>query len=73
MTNGTAGEAPRREILPLIDAVDIDLKDFTDARYLSRFFPRYRMTGRPPTEVDTACRLAEVARETLEHVYTGNC
>ncbi len=41
--------------------------------HLSRFFPRYRMTDRPPTPVETVYRLADVARESLKWVYTGNC
>ena len=41
--------------------------------HLSRFFPRYRMTDRPPTPVETVYRLAEVARDSLRRVYTGNC
>ena len=41
--------------------------------HLSRFFPRYRMTDRPPTGVEAVYRLAEVAREALRYVYTGNC
>lgn len=41
--------------------------------HVSRFFPRHRMQDRPPTPVDTVCRLAEVARERLQYVYTGNC
>lgn len=41
--------------------------------HLSRFFPRYRMTDRPPTDVDAVYRLADVARESLRYVYTGNC
>ncbi len=41
--------------------------------HLSRFFPRYRMTARPPTDVETVYRLADVAREALTYVYTGNC
>ena len=40
--------------------------------HLSRYFPRYQMTE-PPTPVERVYRLAEVAREYLEHVYTGNC
>lgn len=130
VSNGTIEEAPWRALLPLLDAVNIDLKGFTDAWYrrlggdletvkrsivlaserchvevttllvpgendsedeiralsrwlagigediplhLSRFFPRYRMTDRPPTDVEEVYRLAEVARESLCHVYTGNC
>lgn len=41
--------------------------------HLSRFFPRHRMQDRPPTPVETVYRLAEVAREFLTYVYTGNC
>lgn len=41
--------------------------------HLSRFFPRYQMTDRPPTPVEQVYRLAETAREYLPHVYTGNC
>lgn len=130
VTNGTVEEAPWRELLPLIDAVNIDLKGFTPKWYqrlggdletvkrsislaaeqchvevttllipgendseeeirslaqwlasvdqniplhLSRFFPRYRMTDRPPTPVERVYRLADVAREHLPFVYTGNC
>ena len=41
--------------------------------HLSRFFPRYQMTDRPPTSVEQVYRLAEMARGYLSHVYTGNC
>ncbi len=41
--------------------------------HISRFFPRFRMTDRPPTEVESVFRLAETARERLDYVYTGNC
>lgn len=130
VTNGTIAENPWRELLPLLDAVNIDLKGFTETWYrrlggdletvkrsielaargchvevttlvvpgendseeemralsawlasvdpeiplhVSRFFPRHRMQDRPPTPVRTVCRLAEVARERLSYVYTGNC
>lgn len=130
VTNGTAEEAPWKELLPLMDAVNIDLKAFTEEGYrrlggelksvkrsialaakachlevtalivpgmndgeaelralagwlagldrdiplhLSRFFPRYRMTGRPPTPVKTLYRLADAARESLNYVCVGNC
>ena len=130
VTNGTIEEAPWRELLPRLDAANIDLKGFTQAWYerlggdletvkrniavaaeychievttllipeendgtdeiralarwladispdiplhLTRFFPRYRMTDRPPTPVETVYRLADVARETLRYVYPGNC
>ena len=130
VTNGTIEEAPWRELLPLIDAANIDLKGFTPEWYgrlggdletvkrsialaaerchvevttllipgendseeeirslaqwlasvdrniplhLSRFFPRYRMTDKPPTTVERMYRLAGVAGEYLSFVYTGNC
>ena len=41
--------------------------------HISRFFPRYRMTDRNPTDVRTVYELAAVARQHLEYVYTGNC
>ena len=41
--------------------------------HLSRFFPRYRMTDKPPTPVERVYRLANVVREYLSFVYTGNC
>lgn len=41
--------------------------------HLSRFFPQYRMTDRPPTPVERVYRLADEAREYLSFVYTGNC
>ena len=41
--------------------------------HISRFFPRFKMTDRDATDVKKVYRLAEVARENLEFVYTGNC
>ena len=130
VTNGTVEEASWRELLPLIDAANIDLKGFTAEWYrklggdldtvkrsitlaaewchvevttllipgendsveeirelarwlagvdlniplhLSRFFPRYRMTDRPPTPTEEVYRLADEARAYLTYVYTGNC
>lgn len=130
VTNGTIEEASWRALLPLIDAVNIDLKGFTEGWYrtlggdlatvkrsitlaaahchtevttlivpgendseaemralsswlasvdadiplhISRFFPRHRMTDRPPTAVETIHNLVKTARKNLHHVYTGNC
>ena len=130
VTNGTIEEGPWKTLLPLLDAVNIDLKRFSDTWYrrlggdlatvkrsidlaaqhchievttlivpgendsedemralsawlasvspeiplhVSRFFPRHQMQDRPPTPVQTVYRLAEVARERLRYVYTGNC
>ena len=41
--------------------------------HVSRFFPRFHMTDRAATEVGRVYRLADVARERLKYVYTGNC
>jgi len=41
--------------------------------HLSRFFPRYRMTDRPPTPLEQVYRLVDAARDYLSFVYTGNC
>ena len=41
--------------------------------HISRFFPRYKLSDRKPTDVDKIYSLAELAREKLEFVYTGNC
>ncbi len=139
VTNGTAELWVLEELLPYIDAMNIDLKGFTDRYYgdilsgsrqmvmefiaaaakschvelttlivpgendseeemremtawisslatekgertgaeiplhISRFFPRFHMTDRGPTDVKTVYHLADVAGETLRHVYTGNC
>ena len=139
VTNGTAEIGILEEILPYIDAMNIDLKGFTDRYYekvlggsrrmvmdfieravkdchvelttlivpgendseeeiremsrwiaglkdadgkvigdeiplhISRFFPRFHMTDRDATDVRAVYRLAEVARENLKYVYTGNC
>lgn len=130
VTNGYINAEPLLALLPLLDALNIDLKGFTQRFYsmvggeletvktsialaaaqshvevttliipgendsedemealsawlasvrpdiplhVSRFFPRYRMLAKPPTPVETVRRLAEVARGSLRHVYTGNC
>ncbi len=139
VTNGTAEPNILDELIPHIDAANIDLKGFTDRYYrdvlggdrqtvmafiekavrhwhvelttliipdendteaemrelsrwisglrgddgnvigktvplhISRFFPKFRMTDRPPTDVGLIYRLADTAREYLDHVYTGNC
>jgi pyruvate formate lyase activating enzyme len=135
VTNGTAELWVLEELLPYIDAMNVDLKGFSDAYYsrvlggdrrmvmdlieaavkrchvelttlivpgendseeemrelsswvsrlrepggegvplhVTRFFPRFHMTDRGATDVRTVYRLAGVAREKLEYVYTGNC
>ena len=135
VTNGTAELSVLAELEPYIDAMNIDLKGFTDSYYsnvlggdrrmvmdfieaavnfchvelttlivpgendgedemrglalwvsrlkepdgegvplhVTRFFPRFRMRDRKATDVKTVYRLADIARESLEYVYTGNC
>ena len=131
VTNGTASQDVLEELLPLVDAMNIDLKCFSSAGYegvlggdlpmvkafirraardchvelttlivpglndseeemkgmaewiaeidekiplhVSRFFPQFQMTDRPPTEVETVYRLAGIAGEKLRYAYTGNC
>lgn len=130
VTNGTVASGALKKILPLIDAMNIDLKGFSQKIYdyldgdfetvkntiqiaaqschvevttlivpglndseedmraesawlasiseeiplhVSRFFPRYKVTDRPPTDVAKIYRLAEIARENLKYVFTGNC
>ena len=133
VTNGTADLKIAEEVIPYIDAMNIDIKSLSDETYsnvlggnlemtkafisravkschveltmlivpgmndseeemielvnwisgltnetniplhISRFFPRHKMTDRPPTDVDWIYHLADVARSKLAYVYTGNC
>ena len=139
VTNGTANVSVLEELAPYVDAMNIDLKGFTDRYYrdvlkgnrsmvmdfitaavkichvelttliipgendsieeieelsawiagltdgkgnktgseiplhVSRFFPRFRMKDRGPTDIETVYRLAAAARKNLRYVYTGNC
>lgn len=41
--------------------------------HVSRFFPSYQWRDRAPTAVETVYELAEIARNHLKYVYTGNC
>lgn len=41
--------------------------------HLTRFFPMYKMQDSNPTDIDSIYRLADIAREYLPKVYTGNC
>lgn len=40
--------------------------------HVTRFFPCYKMTDRPPTPIPTLYKLAETAKRQLKHVYIGN-
>ncbi len=130
ITNGSASVEVLDEILPWIDAFNVDLKGFTQEFYdmvhgsledvkrfivtaagkshvevttlvipgindsegeieelarwlasirpdiplhLNRFFPRYRMTDREATNIETLLRLADTARGYLRFVKVGNC
>ena len=139
VTNGSAEPGIEEEILPYIDAMNIDIKSMSDKTYkevlggdlktvkafitravqvchveltmlivtdmndsyeemtdlaswiaaltdgrgnvigskiplhISRFFPRYKMCDREATDVGRIYELADIAREKLEYVYTGNC
>lgn len=139
VTNGTASLSVLEELIPHIDAMNIDLKGFTENYYsnvlggnlqmvkefietaaqfchvelttlivpgendteeemraiseyisqlkdkngnvighdiplhISRFFPRFKMTDRNPTDVKLVYHLADIAREKLNYVYEGNC
>ena len=41
--------------------------------HISRFFPRYKLTDVAPTDVGKIYTLADIAKEKLRYVYTGNC
>jgi pyruvate formate lyase activating enzyme len=130
VTNGYINPDPLNNLLPFIDAMNIDLKGFSQEFYsklggrldpvkktielatkvchvevttliipgendseeemralagflagispdiplhISRFFPRHLYADRDPTPVKTVYRLADIARESLNYVYSGNC
>ena len=139
VTNGTAALPILEEIAPYIDAMNIDLKSFSESFYrdvlrgdlnmtrnfireavrkchvelttliipgendsreemleisswiaglqdvyggkpgreiplhVSRFFPRYHMPEKPPTDVRTVYALVQAARQNLKYVHPGNC
>ena len=41
--------------------------------HISRFFPRYRMTDREPTDTGKVYALVKAAKKHLRYVYPGNC
>lgn len=41
--------------------------------HVTRFFPRYQMLDRDPTDVQRVYQLAGTARRYLSHVWVGNC
>lgn len=56
-----------RQLSRFISAIHPDIP-----LHLSRYFPRYKMTGTPPTDVGKIYKLADIARESLNYVYGGN-
>ena len=40
--------------------------------HITRYFPMYRMTSEPPTDIDLLYRLRDIASKYLAHVYVGN-
>lgn len=58
-----------------IDALSSWLADIdpTIPYHLSRFFPCFKMSDAQPTPIADVHRLAALAREHLDFVYTGNC
>lgn len=132
VSNGMIEEEPLKELSPLVDAANIDLKGFSQGFYdlvsgnyatvrrtievlaglpachlevttlvipglnddpdaieeaarwlasldpgityhLTRFFPRHRMTDRPPTPIKTLQAAQRAARRHLDDVVLGNC
>lgn len=57
-----------RTIAQTVAAIDPEI-----ILHVTRFFPAGRMRNVPPTNVKLVYRFAEIAREYLPSVYTGNC
>ena len=72
--NDTADEISEMTswIASLTDADDNVIGD-TIPFHISRFFPRFHMADRSATSVDAVYEMADLAREKLKYVYTGNC
>lgn len=68
VTNGTASLSVARKLSPWTDAMNIDLKGFTD-----RYYRDVLQGNRRDTDVAVIYRLAEVARQRLACATTGNC
>jgi len=127
VTNGYINKGPLEELLPLIDALNIDMKGYNASTYqkvsgtpdvvkntiesaakvchvevttlvipgenedevediakwlssidpnipyhLSRFFPKYKYSGRDPTPPETMHKLHDIAGKYLKNVFLGN-
>jgi pyruvate formate lyase activating enzyme len=58
-------------VIPDLNDDPAELRDA--ARFISRFYPAYKMTDRPPTPFKTVQRAREIGLdEGLEYVYIGN-
>ena len=57
-----------RTIAQTVAAIDREI-----VLHVTRFFPAGRMKDAEPTNIKTVYRFAEIAREFLTSVYTGNC
>jgi pyruvate-formate lyase-activating enzyme len=68
VTNGTASLSVARKLSSWTDAMNIDLKGFTD-----RYYRDVLQGNRRDTDVAVIYRLAEVARQRLACATTGNC
>ena len=72
--NSGAGEGPGEGAGEVSGKMSGGLQKGTEIPlHISRFFPRFHMTDRRATDVRKVYRLADVARENLRYVYTGNC
>lgn len=40
--------------------------------HISRFFPMYKMTGKPKTDIEKMKKAEEIGKKYLKHVYLGN-
>ena len=61
-------EAEIRDIAQIIAGIDPEI-----VLHVTRFFPAGRMKDAKPTDVKKVYYFAEIAREYLTSVYTGNC
>ncbi|MBO7730104.1 MAG: AmmeMemoRadiSam system radical SAM enzyme [Lachnospiraceae bacterium] len=61
-------EEEMRTIAQIVSSIDPEI-----VLHVTRFFPAGRMKHVPPTDVKKVYHFAEVAREYLTSVFTGNC
>ena len=76
VSNGMAEVETVRELFDYIDAMNIDLKGFTDHYYEDVLLGNRKMVMefiKEATPVDTIYHLKSIAEKHLTYVYTGNC